>query len=1570
MRVCDCGRWRLVVVFGLILGSGPSAAAQSPVEEPFTNGFKSGRSYFSPEPWEHYDPVSGNVLLTFTDLVLPGNAGRPLSIQRTFNNQVSGDVVQVSRWSFGFPGMVMRVIEKPVPPNWVFEDSPFNITHTTPTFVMGDGSTRATMYVSRPSPATAAAAEVISTDFYKYDRQNHLLRMPDGTVCYYDAQTGRLIAFADPFGNIVQLVWTATDLTVTQNLGQGQVRQIDMGLDAEGRVTSLEYGTRQWVYEYEHQMGSILDITSVTLPTGSTWAFTYDAEDLRSITTPLGGHVEYEYADYTLFVDPEDWSITEDRHSLRFRTSSGRGVTGGLWQITWNAPPGWTFPINTFIDTPSGTRVVYENGMLLDPVAPDRLLTGNYGTKARSVYSSPGGTLLEREATSFQLVNSVAYSTPSAVFSTLEPLTRAVNRDGRSYTTTYAYRTSSFGDYHRPQTITETGHLTRTTQRSYLHNTANWILGMLTQEDVTIGTETIRHAFQYDPATGFLQVDRAPYRIGSADPYISTSFSPDAFGNVGARAASASSQWVYFSYDWGAVSAVQTPAHTTLRSINSDGTVQSETVAGRTTSYQYDLLFRVAAVQPPLGNTTTISYSDALGTSTTTRGSYVHTQTVDGFGRRISTSDSVGVATAAEYDAEGRVIRTTPPYGNGVDPAWTSLMYDGLGRLLSQTNPDATARQLSYGDGVVTVQDENARSTSQRFQAFGHPDDARHSGVTDAVGSVWVYEYDVWGHRTKVTAPGSVVRTWAYNGNGLLKQEIHPESGTTTYAYDASQPHLLKQKTDARGTVLTYGYDPSERLTSVVGGGRGSYVSYEFGSDNRQSASTDDIHSVFFYDGAGRMFGRDDVIGGRTYQTRYELDDNDNVNAVSYPTLGSERRRITYQYDAASRVTTVSEPAASRTYASGFTYHPSGALTGFTAGNATQTTIAYDPSRPWVRSISSGPLELTYPQYDGVGNPQQITDARPEIGTQTFSFDFLNRLTGAVGPYGTLTYPYDAHGNRTTAPGGPTIAYESSTLRLTQQGIETYTYDAAGNLLTAPSRAYTYTPRNMLETATVSGVQTRFAYDGDELRFSTLSPDGATLSFRGPNGELLTEWMNPGPTGETRDYVYAAGRLVAAVKRSVATADPPLCGPLGLLGTINIPSGAVGQIPFCGTAGQLVSVAVKLVSGNFSGTWDVKVKSPSGVTVGTSWSQSNGYIFRDTLTLPNESGTYNVEIDPTGTLSGTVEVTAYDIHHVVGTITANSAPTTVGIATPGQNGQFTFTGIAGQTVSAAMQLASAATYANTWYLRIKAPNGTILRSAWVPSGSTWIFADAVTLTANGTHTIEVDPTAMLVGSVALSVYSMTHVEGPILTDGTALSVPLLTPGQLGRLSFTASAGQLVSAKVSLTSAPSLGGLWYLRIRRPDGTQLAVGSASSGSSVFLETVAIPTAGTYTLEIDPHEMLTATVSAQLYTVTHATGSVSVNGASQALLLTTPGQNATVTFAGTASQVVRVRVTNNSVPGYTTVSLRRPDGTTMTSKVSSATSFDLAAQTLAATGTYSIVVDPASANIGAISVAVVSP
>ena len=80
-------------------------------------------------------------------------------------------------------------------------------------------------------------------------------------------------------------------------------------------------------------------------------------------------------------------------------------------------------------------------------------------------------------------------------------------------------------------------------------------------------------------------------------------------------------------------------------------------------------------------------------------------------------------------------------------------------------------------------------------------------------------------------------------------------------------------------------------------------------------------------------------------------------------------------------------------------------------------------------------------------------------------------------------------------------------------------------------------------------------------------------------------------------------------------------------------------------------------------------------------------------------------------------------------------------------------------------------------------------------------------------------------------------------------------------------------------------------------------------------------------------------------------------------------TLTFEGTSGQRATVRIANNSVY-LVTVKLLKPNGGQLTSTFSASRSFTLPPQTLPATGTYSIVVDPYSTYLGSLNVAVTSP
>jgi hypothetical protein len=95
--------------------------------------------------------------------------------------------------------------------------------------------------------------------------------------------------------------------------------------------------------------------------------------------------------------------------------------------------------------------------------------------------------------------------------------------------------------------------------------------------------------------------------------------------------------------------------------------------------------------------------------------------------------------------------------------------------------------------------------------------------------------------------------------------------------------------------------------------------------------------------------------------------------------------------------------------------------------------------------------------------------------------------------------------------------------------------------------------------------------------------------------------------------------------------------------------------------------------------------------------------------------------------------------------------------------------------------------------------------------------------------------------------------------------------------------------------------------------------------------------------------------------------IGGSAVAVTLSTPGQNGTLTFNGTASQQVTVSLTSNLF-GWVTVRLLKRDGSTL------ARQFGFGngnlAQTLPSTGTYTIVVDPSAAAVGSVNVTVTNP
>jgi hypothetical protein len=399
--------------------------------------------------------------------------------------------------------------------------------------------------------------------------------------------------------------------------------------------------------------------------------------------------------------------------------------------------------------------------------------------------------------------------------------------------------------------------------------------------------------------------------------------------------------------------------------------------------------------------------------------------------------------------------------------------------------------------------------------------------------------------------------------------------------------------------------------------------------------------------------------------------------------------------------------------------------------------------------------------------------------------------------------------------------------------------------------------------------------------------------------------------------------------------------------------GQNGRLAFSGIAGRRVSVLV----GPACCAARVSILKPNGTTlVGpVTTSASGGFV--DATVLPL-TGTYTIVVDVQGAGAGNLTLTLYD---VPADVTASIAPggpaVTVTTSVPGQNAGLTFAGTAGQRVS--LKIGPSCCSVRVTLLK---PNGASL--ATTNAGTSGGFLEPTTLPVSGTYTVAVDPQGSATGSVTLTLYDVpADVAQAIVPGGGAVTVSIAVPGQAARLTFAGTVGQRVSLEVSGSCCTAA-----VSILKPDGTAL-VSMTVFGANAFLDAQALPSTGTYTIVYDPQGSATGSATFELYDVPPDVTGTLTAGTPLPIALATPGQNARLTFDGTAGRRVSVElssVTIGSTLGGTKVSLLKPDGSILVAPVTVGTNgASLGPVSLPVDGTYAVVVDPQAANTGSMTV-----
>ena len=630
----------------------------------------------------------------------------------------------------------------------------------------------------------------------------------------------------------------------------------------------------------------------------------------------------------------------------------------------------------------------------------------------------------------------------------------------------------------------------------------------------------------------------------------------------------------------------------------------SRDATGLTTVYDYDALGRLTSVTPPGRANQEYTYIGATPTAQakivqqSVSGTTVLTDSetlFDDFGRAWKERVKMPGGTWSEretlYNARGWT-ESVSALGD-TEERTEYLDYDPFGRPGTVTPPEGSAHDVRFtyvGMRKVTEESRIALPTGEAYVPRVKESD-RYGRLRKVVEDsdagaalTTAYDYDVGGQLTAITSgptSGSVTqqRLFSYDNRGFLLQETHPEKGTSgngsVFYGDYNSLGQIGSRLDGPNQV-SYSYDHLGRLLNVNdknNGGRYLINNvYDTAAGNavgklRLSRRNTWVDLPWNAGGeewvaVSRLFVYDDTSGdikttltyvdfqgeeNKWFVQRYEYDDLGNVTQIEYPFC-----------DHASCAATVSAgPTVEMTFDQGrleeitgwtntITYHANGSLATIPHGNGVTDYRLVDSANT-ARPAQFYTTGVTQNQnwdsgafsYDGGRN---IT----AMGSNSFTYDEVQRLvSGSVAGW-SQDYTYDAFGNVTTK----TTTDPSSQTTVVTFGVDeetnrlsAATYDAAGNMTHWGATSYGYGALGSMVTLDSRWI---YLYDSGGERVATIDWTGSiasraiTYTVRGLGNEVLSSFIQLGEDAagnwsRGRDRVYAVGRLLGYEESGVRT---------------------------------------------------------------------------------------------------------------------------------------------------------------------------------------------------------------------------------------------------------------------------------------------------------------------------------------------------------------------------------------------------------------------------------------------------
>ncbi len=655
---------------------------------------------------------------------------------------------------------------------------------------------------------------------------------------------------------------------------------------------------------------------------------------------------------------------------------------------------------------------------------------------------------------------------------------------------------------------------------SYLHEEANWMVGLLQSESVYLGLETenlvwsreYKYDDQYsDPLKCNDMPQEQPLTKGNVSRiilWLANSENPE----------------IHRSYDqWGNPKCLSDPmGNRTIWEFDSSNRFVKKQIHEHEQVIEYEyygidghnliggVYGQIGSITEPNRNKTVLKYDPVgrikevlLHTEDFTRWEYVHFGDVgeqhiytrvggndqrdfheewsyiDGWGRvfkkRQTGPHDQFIETQQKFNRQGLLKAKSLPYFSSISPnmLWVNFRYDSLGRIISKSYPDSTKTIWCYSGFESARIDRNHHKIRGAYDSLG-----RLVEVNEYIGAFLTcdpsfgspysqtkYKYNALNNLELVEdSLGNLTRV-KYDSLGRKVALDDPNLGKWTYRHDLGG-NLIEQK-DARGNIIYFSYD---RLNRMI----------QKDVETPKPIGLGDVVLIY------------DKVPSRTVE-------NGMGRLVA---INDHSGKTEYNYDEIGRVKEINKQIDSRKYQVGFFYDSLGRISQIKYPD--QYLLNYHYDGPFLAAIGdeSGPDRyVSYSNYNPFGSPETVKYGNgtttqytfyqvgnPECDNATFRLCKIVASDIDGNTFLRKHYTYDNLGNIInigTLSGNDHFTYDelnrlTSSTRSPDNVIE-FQYDQIGNIVfNSKVGKYTYNksgPNAKIPHAVISADGKRFSYD-------------------------------------------------------------------------------------------------------------------------------------------------------------------------------------------------------------------------------------------------------------------------------------------------------------------------------------------------------------------------------------------------------------------------------------------------------------------------------------------------------------